>query len=83
MSEQSKGQSRGRENNAATSDFPDVSKVKPQDYPAARDGEEKAAVEGRSFDNPAPRQGAGDGSVPASTSEGRTGPQGDPAEGKR
>jgi hypothetical protein len=61
--------------------------VKPQDYPAARDGDEKAAVEDRSFDkatgNPAPRQGAGDTSVPASTNDGRTGPQGDPVEGRR
>ena len=83
MSEQPKGQSQGRENNAATSDYPDVSNVKPQDYPAARDGEEKAAVEGRSFDNPAPRQGAGDSSVPPATNQGRLGPEGDPAEGKR
>jgi len=87
MSEQPKGQSKGREDNAATSDYPDVSNVRPTEYPAVRDGEETAAAEGRSFDNgagnPAPRQGAGDSSVPPATNDGRLGPEGDPAEGKR
>ena len=94
MSEQPKGQSKGRENNAATSDYPDVSSVSPQDYPPAgrddaieRTGRtEEVAGESRSFDNgtgnPEPRQGAGDTSAPPSTNDGRLGPQGDPAEGK-
>ena len=51
-------------------------------YPPVRQDD---AVEERSFgaENPQPRQGAGDGSAPASTNEGRLGPGADPAEGKR
>jgi hypothetical protein len=33
--------------------------------------------------NPQPPQGAGDGNVPPAANEGRLGPGGDPAEGKR
>ena len=86
MSEQPKGQSEGREKNAATSDYPGVSEVSPQDYPSVRrdDGVEPA---GRAGDdkaaNPKPPQGAGDTSAPPSGKAGRLGPQGDPAEGKR
>jgi hypothetical protein len=95
MSEQPKGESEGRKENAATADYPGVSEVTPQDYPRARSDEavertgrtEEVVGEDRSFGNatgnPEPPQGAGDGSVPASTNEGRTGPQGDPAEGRR
>ena len=43
--------------------------------------------ESRSFDPsaeaPTPRQGAGDGGAPDASSQGRLGPGGDPAEGKR
>jgi hypothetical protein len=84
MSEQPKGQSEGREKNAASADYPEVSEVTPQAYPSAGKDD---TVEPRSFDNrtgnPDPPQGAGDTSVPPATNEGRTGPQGDPAEGKR
>ena len=55
MSEQPKDESEGRKENAATSDYPGVSEVTPQAYPAARSDD----------------------------SVGRTGPQGDPAEGRR
>ena len=51
---------------------------------------EQVAGEGRSFEggtnstgNPQPPQGAGDGHPPPATNEGRLGPGGDPAEGKR
>ena len=95
MSEQQKGQSKGREDNAAAADYPGVSNVKPQAYPAVNQQDavertgrtEQVTGEDRSFEapdaNPQPRQGAGDGSPPPSVNEGRTGPQGDPSEGKR
>jgi hypothetical protein len=94
MSEQQDGQSKGREDNAATTDYPEVSNVKPESYPAVdqRDAVERTGRteqttgEDRSFEppaNPEPRRGAGDTSAPPSTTEGRIGPQGDPVEGKR
>lgn len=47
----------------------------------------RGAEESRSFGgehaNPEPRQGAGDGGPDPSVNEGRLGPGGDPAEGKR
>lgn len=76
MSEEPKGESKGRKDNAASADYPGVSNVTPQAYPADRSF-------GSSGGDPQPRQGAGDGGPPPSTNEGRTGPQGDPAEGKR
>jgi hypothetical protein len=64
VSDDGKGQSKGREDNA----------VQPLESPG----------ESRSFDPsvsaPAPRQGGGDASE---IDEGRLGPRGDPAEGKR
>jgi hypothetical protein len=95
MSDQQKDESKGRRDNAATADYPDVSQVTPQAYPAVNQRDavertgrtEEVTGEDRSFEtatgNPKPRQGAGDGSAPPSTNEGRVGPQGDPAEGKR
>ncbi|HEY8004335.1 MAG TPA: hypothetical protein VIE16_08910 [Phenylobacterium sp.] len=87
MTEQPKDESEGRQENAATADYPGVSEVTPQDYhPARTDAAVERAGEQRSFGdatgNPQPPQGAGDGSAPASPDGGRTGPQGDPAEGK-
>lgn len=95
MTGQPKGESEGRKDNAASSRYPGVSEVTPQDYPSARRDEsvertgraEEVVGEDRSFGNatgnPEPPQGAGDSSVPAATNEGRTEPQADPAEGKR
>ena len=55
-------------------------------YPSVSKDDHVEAGERRSFErgaaNPQPRQGAGDGSPPAAN-EGRLGPGGDPAEGKR
>jgi hypothetical protein len=95
MADQDKRQSEGRNENAAQPKGLGTSQATPEAYPSASadDGVERGGRleqvtgERRSFDNangnPAPRQGAGDGSAPAATTEGRMGPQGDPAEGKR
>lgn len=79
-------QSEGRKENAAQPASDANSKTTPQAYPPARkDDSIEPAGEGRSFDpakNPAPRRGAGD-TTASSLNEGRMGPGGDPAEGKR
>jgi len=77
MAEQQR-ESEGRKENGATADYPGVSEVTPQAYPQVRkdDAMERPG-------NPDPPQGAGDTSAPAATNDGRMGPQGDPAEGKR
>ncbi|MFI4966520.1 MAG: hypothetical protein ACHP9T_14275 [Caulobacterales bacterium] len=94
MTDRDKAQSQGRTDNAAEPKAPGTSEVSPQAYPATRPDDsiertgrsEGVGGERRSFDkvtgNPAPRQGAGDGS-PTAANDGRLGPQGDPAEGKR
>lgn len=55
--------------------------------PEGKDDSIESPAEGRSFGgehaNPEPRQGAGDGGPDPSVNEGRMGPAGDPAEGKR
>lgn len=77
-------QSEGRRENAAQPLNAADDKGGPERYPAVRQDD---AVDGedRSFaaENPEPRQGAGDSSVPHSANEGRMGPGADPAEGKR
>lgn len=96
MSDQDKTQSEGRTDNAAEAKGRGTSEVSPKAYPPARADDsiertgrtEEVTGESRSFDkqppgNPAPRQGAGDGSPSRVADEGRTGPRGDPAEGKR
>jgi hypothetical protein len=78
MADHDKAQSEGRKENAAQPKAPGASDVSPQAYPASRQDD---SIERTG--NPAPRQGAGDGSAPPSTNEGRIDPGGDPAEGKR
>jgi hypothetical protein len=80
-------QTEGREANAAQPLNQADDKGGAERYPPVKsdDGVE-ATPEDRSFGgdaNPQPRQGAGDGSAPASANDGRLGPGGDPAEGKR
>jgi hypothetical protein len=82
-----RGQDKGREDNAAQPPRTMDQGVDPASYPAAgRDDSVELEGEGRSFDPsvnaPTPRQGAGDSSANA-TNEGRIGPEGDPAEGRR
>lgn len=82
-------QSGGRDANAAQPLNAAQDRGGPERYPAVDQTDAvqgaRAARESRSFDPsadaPTPRQGAGDGSSAAD--EGRLGPQGDPAEGKR
>jgi len=77
----------GREANAATPlDKEQPTEAAPERYPSVRqDDSIETPGEGRSFDPsvsaPTPRQGAGDDAQAAG--EGRLGPEGDPAEGKR
>ena len=75
-------QSEGRKENAALPLNADKDNAGAERYPQVRQDD---GVEARSFapGNPQPRQGAGDGGPAASTTEGRMGPGGDPAEGKR
>lgn len=75
----------GRRENAAQPLNASENKGGPERYPAVRQ-DDAVEAEPRSFEkprNPEPRQGAGDASVPHSANEGRLGPGGDPAEGKR
>ena len=93
MSQQQKGESKGREDNAATADYPDVSEVTPQAYPAVNQREaaertgrtEEVAGEGRTFDtatgNPKPRQGAGDSTPRLTETERPAGQENDPTRG--
>jgi hypothetical protein len=75
-------QTPGRKENAAQPLDAAKDNAGAQRYPPER--KDDAVEEDRSFApaNPEPRQGAGDSSR-ASTQEGRLGPEGDPAEGKR
>ena len=82
-----KMQTGGRKANAAQPLNASDNEAGPERYPPVRQDDAVETGEAtRSFDtgsnNPQPRQGAGDTSAPASTSEGRLGPGGDPAEGK-
>ena len=83
MADEKNIQSEGRDQNGAQPLNASDNKGGPERYPSAGKDD---SVESRSFDpagkNPEPRQGAGDG-APASANEGRIGPGGDPAEGKR
>jgi hypothetical protein len=87
MADQDKLNTEGREKNAAQPLDAANDKGGPERYPPVAKDDSIQPGERRSFDPradaPTPRQGAGDGSAPASTQEGRTGPEGDPAEGKR
>lgn len=86
MADPNKINTEGREKNAAQPLNEASDKGGPERYPPVAKDDSVQASEGRSFDPKAdatPRQGAGDGSAPASTQDGRTGPEGDPAEGKR
>lgn len=81
---QDKVQTAGRKTNAAQP----LNAAKPNDgperYPSA--GRDDSIGDDRAFarpQNPEPPQGAGDGSAPPSTTDGRLGPGADPAEGKR
>ena len=77
-------QSAGREANAAQPLNAARDRGGPERYPKV-DQTDAVQGEARSFDAaadaPTPRQGAGDGSAPSN--EGRLGPGGDPAEGRR
>jgi hypothetical protein len=78
-------QTEGRKANAAQPVQASGNDKGAERYPSVRpdDAVEPAPGEARSFDrNPTPRQGAGDDN-PASTSDGRLGAGGEPAEGKR
>jgi hypothetical protein len=87
MADQDKLNTEGREANAAQPLDAAPSSAGAERYPPAAKDDSVQPGESRSFDPnvdaPTPRQGAGDGSAPASTQEGRAGPEGDPAEGKR
>ena len=80
-------QTDGREANAAQPlNAADKNKGAERYPPVSKDDAvEKPQGEARSFggDNPEPPRGAGDTSAPPSANEGRLGPGGDPAEGKR
>jgi hypothetical protein len=78
-------QTEGREANAAQPLNEADGNAGAERYPPVRSDDAVDAAEERSFDrgNPEPRQGAGDGSAPASANDGRLGPGGDPVEGKR
>ena len=90
MADKDNIQSEGRDENGAQPLNASDNQRGPERYPSVRQDD---AVEGgdpnepRSFDPsadaPTPRQGAGDGGAPRSVNEGRIGPGGDPAEGKR
>lgn len=78
----------GRKDNAAQPLDAAKNEAGPERYPSVRqDDAVERTGEARSFDpkalGPAPRQGAGDTSAPVSPNDGRLGPAGDPAEGKR
>lgn len=87
MADQDKLNTEGREANAAKPLNTAADKGGPERYPPVAKDDSVQPGESRSFDPnvdaPTPRQGAGDGSAPSSTQQGRTGPEGDPAEGKR
>lgn len=95
MADETKIQSEGRDDNAAQPLNASDNQRGPERYPSVRQDDaiertgrgEQVTGEGRSFDPsadaPTPRQGAGDGSAPHAANEGRIGPGGDPAEGKR
>ncbi|HEY8573726.1 hypothetical protein [Phenylobacterium sp.] len=80
-------QSDGRDENGAQPLNASDNKGGPERYPSVRQDDSVESGEQRSFDPsadaPTPRQGAGDSSQPTSANEGRIGPGGDPAEGKR
>ena len=78
-------QSEGRERNAAQPLDAHKDNSGAERYPPTRkDDSIEVGGEKRAFDNnPKPRQGAGDGGPAAPTDQGRMGPAGDPAEGKR
>jgi hypothetical protein len=88
MADEKNIQSEGRDANGAQPLNASDNKDGPERYPSVRqDDSVDSGAEQRSFDPsadaPTPRQGAGDGGAPASANEGRIGPGGDPAEGKR
>jgi hypothetical protein len=87
MADQDKINTEGRDKNAAQPLNAADDNAGPERYPQVAKDDSVQAGENRSFDPrvdaPTPRQGAGDGATPPSTQEGRTGPEGDPAEGKR
>jgi hypothetical protein len=77
-------QTQGRKANAAQPLDASDNEGGAERYPPTRQDDAVSEGEQRSFaENPQPRQGAGDGGPPPSTNEGRLGPGGDPAEGKR
>jgi hypothetical protein len=82
-------QSGGRKDNAAQPLDAADNTAGAERYPpeGKDDGVGRESPEDRSFGgeraNPEPRQGAGDGGPDPSVNEGRLGPGGDPAEGKR
>lgn len=82
-------QSEGREENAALPLNAAKENAGAERYPPARkdDSVERVDPQTRTYgaggDNPQPRQGAGDGGPPPTKNDGRLGPEGDPAEGKR
>ena len=78
-------QSEGRKRNAAQPLDAHKDTGGAERYPPTRkDDSIEVGAEKRGFArNPQPRQGAGDGGPAASVNEGRLGPGGDPAEGKR
>jgi hypothetical protein len=80
-------QSEGRKDNAAQHLNAAPDNAGAERYPATNKDDSVAPPrEGRTFEgveNPQPRQGAGDGGPDPSVNQGRMGPGGDPAEGKR
>jgi hypothetical protein len=80
-------QSQGRKDNAAQPLNVAADNAGAERYPPTnRDDSIDTTGERRSFDgvdNPMPRQGAGDGGPDPSVNQGRMGPGGDTAEGKR
>lgn len=78
-------QSEGRDANAAQPLNASDNKAGAERYPKVRQ-DDAVTAETRSFEgpaNPEPPQGAGDTTVPPAANDGRAGPGGDPAEGKR
>ena len=96
MADERKIQTEGRKDNAAQPLDASKNEAGSERYPAVRQDDaiertgrtEQVTGEGRSFDPSQdapsqPPQGAGDTSPPPAANEGRMGPGGDPAEGKR
>jgi|GEM_PF-1093355 hypothetical protein len=85
VADEDKIQTGGRQENAAQPLNAAKDHGGPERYPSV-DQSDAVQGESRSFDPsadaPTPRQGAGDGS-PGASDEGRLGPGGDPAEGRR